>query len=520
MVEEKNSDNAGRSDNSKLAMANNQFSESRAALEGATPKTDKGTARFRMIVIVGGLILLAAFIYATQYFPEMSAGKNKEDLLDKTAIDSWQIKETPDASTLETKKVVREAKERKPPTRPEPKPEVPKDDEWAKLMLELTKNALAEEMAARKAPVLVEGYNRKEAPQQAATGAPTERQEASSKIDEIRRQIAQTAESITSQANAQTSAIQTTGQGQPQQGGIAGGGVQFGINGTAIITDNYQPNAPADPNDAVRQALKNPGEHGNTASYGVDRMGKYKNSDSRTIRAGTIINARTLQGINTDSPGMVRGQIESDVYDSITGAYLLVPKGSMVIGRYASGATYGDERVPVIWDRIQFRNGDVFNIGASVGADSQGFAGFNDKVDNKYGKLFGHILLLSMFNAVADFEPNESRSNQSTESGFEVVTLTEQIPVTNPVTGEVTIETVTKQVTVPVSNSTLNARADTGGFSEEFSDQLRAQTAQAGLAITRRNLQVSPTLKIRVGYPFVIQVTNDLIFEESYRGKG
>lgn len=57
-----------------------------------------------------------------------------------------------------------------------------------------------------------------------------------------------------------------------------------------------------------------------------------------SLQAGTVIPAILLTGINTDVGGQVMAQIESDVYDSLTGTRLLIPAGSRLVGSIAQGA--------------------------------------------------------------------------------------------------------------------------------------------------------------------------------------
>ena len=65
------------------------------------------------------------------------------------------------------------------------------------------------------------------------------------------------------------------------------------------------------------------------------------------------------------------------------------------MGRYSSEVAYGQARVLVAWQRIVFPDGKAMDIGAMPGADSAGFAGFNDEVNNHYIRLFAGAFLMS-----------------------------------------------------------------------------------------------------------------------------
>jgi type IV secretion system protein TrbI len=52
------------------------------------------------------------------------------------------------------------------------------------------------------------------------------------------------------------------------------------------------------------------------------------------VKAGTVIPAVMVGGINSDVPGMIVGQVADNVYDTATGRYLLISQGAKLIGAY------------------------------------------------------------------------------------------------------------------------------------------------------------------------------------------
>ena len=70
------------------------------------------------------------------------------------------------------------------------------------------------------------------------------------------------------------------------------------------------------------------------------------------IKAGTIIPTTLLTGINSDLPGQIVGQVRENVFDTVSGAYLLIPQGSRLIAAYDSAVAFGQERVLVCWNRL------------------------------------------------------------------------------------------------------------------------------------------------------------------------
>lgn len=110
---------------------------------------------------------------------------------------------------------------------------------------------------------------------------------------------------------------------------------------------------------------------------------------SRTeLKAGSVIPAIMVGGINSDLPGEIVGQVSRNVYDTATGDYLLVPAGAKVVGVYDSRVVYGQSRVLVAWERLIFPDGSSISIGGMPGTDMGGYSGFSDKVKSS---LLAHL---------------------------------------------------------------------------------------------------------------------------------
>lgn len=117
------------------------------------------------------------------------------------------------------------------------------------------------------------------------------------------------------------------------------------------------------------------------------------------LKAGSIIPAIMIGGLNSDLPGQIIGQVSENVYDSATGKHLLIPQGARLVGTYDNSVTNGQNRVLVAWNRIIFSDGASLNLDMMPASDQSGYAGFNDKVNNHYAKTFCSALLMSIFSA-------------------------------------------------------------------------------------------------------------------------
>jgi type IV secretory pathway VirB10-like protein len=132
------------------------------------------------------------------------------------------------------------------------------------------------------------------------------------------------------------------------------------------------------------------------------------------LAPGTVINMTLITGLNTDMPGQVVGQIRANVYDSLTGTRILIPKGSKVVGTYSSGVAFGQKRVAIVWNQIITPDGFVFSGLGFNATDSQGFSGAQDQVFNHFWETLGGALLATLI----DFGAEEAKGySQDTLQG-------------------------------------------------------------------------------------------------------
>ncbi|ECL3020073.1 conjugal transfer protein TrbI [Campylobacter jejuni] len=198
---------------------------------------------------------------------------------------------------------------------------------------------------------------------------------------------------------------------------------------------------------------------------GYLKNSKQKPLSPYEIKAGWNIPAVLITGVNSDLPGQILAQVTQNVYDTSTGKYLLIPQGTKVVGAYSSNIIYGQSRLLVAWNKLIFPNGDTLNIDSMQGASQDGYTGFEDEVDNHYFRIFGSAFLLS--------------------------SITAGIALSD--------------------NSSTNGEKETA--SDKAISQAIQQMGQVASEMIRKNMNVSPTLKIRPGYKFNIFVTKDIILE-------
>lgn len=122
------------------------------------------------------------------------------------------------------------------------------------------------------------------------------------------------------------------------------------------------------------------------------------NSYDYSILPGSVIPAILITEINTDIPGDIIAQVRENIYDTRTGKFLLVPKGSKLYGKYNAAVVNGQNRVMIAFDKLILPNGKYVNLTAMSGADNLGRSGLNDKVNNHTWSLLGNAVLASILN--------------------------------------------------------------------------------------------------------------------------
>jgi type IV secretion system protein VirB10 len=189
-------------------------------------------------------------------------------------------------------------------------------------------------------------------------------------------------------------------------------------------------------------------------------------ASSYVVQAGNVIPASLITGIRSDLPGQITAQVTENVYDSPTGRFLLVPQGTRLIGVYDSQVSFGQSRVLLVWNRLIMPNGRSIILERQPGADTAGYAGLEDEVDNHWGALFKAALLSTLLGVGSEL-------GAGSDSG----------------TG------------------------NNGGLIQALRLGMSDSLNQTGQKVVQRNLNIQPTLTIRPGFPLRVIVNRDLELE-------
>ena len=247
------------------------------------------------------------------------------------------------------------------------------------------------------------------------------------------------------------------------QAGVVGGAGGLGRAGAGSATAPPPVQSNAGRNDVAHFAGSGQGDRWRLESQPEAPRTPYE------LRSGFVIPALLISGINSELPGTIMAQVSQDVYDTPTGKWKLIPQGSRLQGSYASEVAYGQSRVFIAWQRILFPDGKAMDIGAMPGADSAGYSGFKDQVNNHYLRTFGSAFLMSaVTSGVAKSQP-------------------QSMPFGSP------------------------------SFESALSQAVGQQLGQVTAQLIAKNLNISPTLEIRPGYRFNVIVTKDMTFSKPYQ---
>ncbi|WP_224814779.1 TrbI/VirB10 family protein [Hasllibacter sp. MH4015] len=178
------------------------------------------------------------------------------------------------------------------------------------------------------------------------------------------------------------------------------------------------------------------------------------------LQAGTVIPAALLTALRSDLPGQIAAQVTSNVYDSPSGRYLLIPQGARLLGEYDSTIVVGQNRLLLVWTRLILPDGRSINLNREPGTDGAGTAGLQDWVNYHWGRVFLAAGLATILNV-----------------GLEGVATSEDNVAT------------------------------------AIREAAQGTIRRTGEEIVRQQISVPPTLTISPGFPVRVMITRDLILD-------
>jgi type IV secretion system protein VirB10 len=239
-------------------------------------------------------------------------------------------------------------------------------------------------------------------------------------------------------------------QASQGQAGVAPNRTSAGGYGSG----GYQGNPTADSNS---RWLDSQGRSTNSRVLTAERP-----AAAHVVGQGAVIPAVLITELNSDMPGQLTAVVAMDIYDSIYGDQLMIPKGSRLVGLYNNDVRVGQERVIAAFQRLVLPNGNSVDLMGMSSADAQGRGGLLGDVDNHFFKMFAASFMTA---GLAQLFQKDSTSN-----------------------------------TVVVNGTAGNPGVTAAG-------QILSDISKT---INQRNVNIPPTITIKQGHKFNVIVNKDM----------
>lgn len=181
------------------------------------------------------------------------------------------------------------------------------------------------------------------------------------------------------------------------------------------------------------------------------------------LKAGAVIPAVLLTGVDTERPGPVVAAVTQNVFDSVSGRHLVLPQGARLIGRHEGDSAYGDRRAVLVWERLILPNGKSLLLDGEPGVDAEGAVGVRGQVDRRLLPL----LIGTLF------------------------------------AGAITT----------LGQAARDGEGGSRGWAADAGNAAAIEGAQVGGRLIDRELQVRPSIRLRPGASVRVLITRDLILE-------
>lgn len=193
-----------------------------------------------------------------------------------------------------------------------------------------------------------------------------------------------------------------------------------------------------------------------------------------SVSRGTRIQAVLTSNANSQLPGQIQAMVRQDVFNSLCGqpgqgCYVEIPRGSMLLGKYNSEVSYGQNRMQIAWDTLVFPDQSTVDLGKMAAYSADGTAGLHDQTDQHWKRIIAGALLTSGISAGVSL--SQSRNSA---------------PLSYPSAGQVA------------------------------SASLGQGLGEVGNQITSKNVNIPPYNKLRIGLPLIVDINRPMIFDGPY----
>lgn len=131
-----------------------------------------------------------------------------------------------------------------------------------------------------------------------------------------------------------------------------------------------------------------------TAGSGVRLLEVQPPAAAYMVQEGTAVRTVLLNEVSSDMPGKITARVTSDVYDSVHQRYVMIPKGSKLIGVYNNEVVVGQERTLIAMTRLILPDGSSVALGGASASDLMGKSGLKAEVNNHFWKMFSSSFVI------------------------------------------------------------------------------------------------------------------------------
>lgn len=143
------------------------------------------------------------------------------------------------------------------------------------------------------------------------------------------------------------------------------------------------------------------------------------------LQEGSVIDIALLGNLDTQNPGRIQFRVVSDVYDSLGGRKLLIPKGTKLIGAYGQPPNFGLDRVPISITRAVFADGRSIRLQDTDITDAMGAMGAPAEFHSNIWRAIGPAALVAYIGFKVDESLAEKLPTSSTSTTSAAQTISQ-----------------------------------------------------------------------------------------------
>jgi len=183
--------------------------------------------------------------------------------------------------------------------------------------------------------------------------------------------------------------------------------------------------------------------------------------DKWDLAAGTVVPITLVTSINSDLPGNVVGIVRQNVYDTLTGSNIVIPKGSRVMATYNNSVQYGQTSLQIAWNYLITPDGYTYTLPGFAGVTGDGYSGVKGSVNNHFWSILGATVLGSIMDygaeTLATIAGQSIEKSVSNSYGAELLELlvSDSLEATQSVGQRYIDRAITRQPTIKIQSGTL-----------------------------------------------------------------